>query len=340
MAREGCMKALLTQGSAWRAAIRAAEGAGLDLRDSVVVGSGSSYYISQVAAWLGRQRGVRLSAAPSCEVMLFPDVYLSDARQLVLVSRSARTTEAVRSAEAAGQRMLERVGITCTPEPSQPLYGVVDRMLLSPEGDDGGVVMLRSFSSMLAMLTTALAPDEVPTLLRLADEVDAFAMRALGFFRDVIGQQVPGRVVFLGGGSLYGVAREAALKMTEMAIEVAEPYHPLEYRHGPVAALDAGDLVVLFAQEATWSEESPLLSELSAFGGRTVGVIPWAAPDKAPWLELPSGVSATVLPMVATVAAQALALALAEAKDIDCDRPRHLRPAVEFGGGTDGAQDR
>ena len=34
--------------------------------------------------------------------------------------------------------------------------------------------------------------------------------------------------VFLGGGSLYGVAAEGALKLQEMSLAVTETYHPLD----------------------------------------------------------------------------------------------------------------
>jgi glutamine---fructose-6-phosphate transaminase (isomerizing) len=38
---------------------------------------------------------------------------------------------------------------------------------------------------------------------------------------------------FLGNGRNYGLASEASLKLKEMALTVSEPFHFLEFRHGP-----------------------------------------------------------------------------------------------------------
>ncbi len=319
------MQAFLAQGEAWRQALHSTERFGQeDLARSLLIGSGTSYYLAQVVSWIGRDLGLDISAAPSCEVMLYPDHYLRDASQLIIVSRSARTMEALRAGQEARTRGVPTTLVTCNGDSTDMVYRVADRVALSPQGDDGGAVMLRSFTSMLMILLGVLQPGKREAMQRAALEVDAFAVTALDYFRQVIGNAPPRRVVFLGGGALYAVAREAALKVTEMAVTVAESFHPLEYRHGPIATLDPGDAVVMFVQSEVWQDENPLLEVASKFGAHVIAVSTSEIMGTS-CLKLPESLASAAFPAVATVASQALAIAIAEAKDIDCDRPRHLR---------------
>ncbi len=52
------------------------------------------------------------------------------------------------------------------------------------------------------------------------------------------------RITYLGSGPLFGLASEATVKMKEMSLSVAEPYHFMEFRHGPMSLVDGEHLVV------------------------------------------------------------------------------------------------
>ncbi|HEV8253785.1 MAG TPA: tagatose-6-phosphate ketose isomerase, partial [Vicinamibacteria bacterium] len=91
--------------------------------------------------------------------------------------------------------------------------------------------------------------------------------------------------VYLGSGSRYGSAREAALKMLEMTgggvKTLAETY--LGLRHGPMSAIDDGALVVAFlsSDATTRAYEVDLLRELNRkrLGARKVIVGHDVPPD-------------------------------------------------------------
>ena len=72
------------------------------------------------------------------------------------------------------------------------------------------------------------------------------------------------RFVFLGAGPAHGIAWEAMLKMTEMAQRVAVAYHPLEFRHGPIAVAGPGAVAVLFGTDAGATMETALVRDLAA----------------------------------------------------------------------------
>src|SRR5262249_50284315 len=123
-------------------------------------------------------------------------------------------------------------------------------LVLDDRTCDRSLVMTSSFTNMLVAGHVLAALDDTDgyteTVARLAaagrqvlDRSSLLASAARADFRSV---------VFLGSGSRYGAAREAALKMLEMTDgrigALAETYMGL--RHGPMCAVHDDTLVVCF----------------------------------------------------------------------------------------------
>jgi glucosamine--fructose-6-phosphate aminotransferase (isomerizing) len=128
--------------------------------------------------------------------------------------------------------------------------------------------------------------------------------------------------VFLGAGPLYGIACEGALKLMEMSINPAQPFHPMEFRHGPVSLIDAGSLVVQLYSAGTATDEATLTAELQGKGARVIG---FGGPGDLVIGELADTPAAAlrVLP-----ALQLLGEKVALARNINTETPRHLTKVV------------
>ncbi|MDW8358916.1 hypothetical protein, partial [Thermus sp.] len=85
----------------WAQAVALAQEADWPWEGALFLGSGSSYYPGQTAAWLARRAGFGASALPSGEVLLHPEA-LGSFRSVVGVSRSGRTTELLEAVRALG----------------------------------------------------------------------------------------------------------------------------------------------------------------------------------------------------------------------------------------------
>ena len=112
--------------------------------------------------------------------------------------------------------------------------------------------------------------------------------------------------MFLGRGWTVGLANEAALKMREASGAWAESYPAMEYRHGPIS--------VAGTRSAVWplgDVEPDLLQDVAATGATIVD----------------HGLGA-IDPMAELILVQRTAVALAEARGLDPDRPRHLTRSV------------
>ncbi|MEU9364246.1 SIS domain-containing protein [Streptomyces avermitilis] len=211
--------------------------------------------------------------------------------RVVALTRSGTTTEVLALlAELRGRTRTTAV----TADPHTPVRESADEAVVLDYADERSVVQTR-------FATTAL------TLLRahLGLHTDAVVADA----RTALDTPLPAGLVectqftFLGRGWTVGLANEAGLKMREAARAWTEAYPAMEYRHGPISITTRGT--------ATWMlGEAPegLAEQVRETGGL------WVAGGLDPLAEL--------------VRAQRLAVAVAAARGLDPDRPRHLTRSV------------
>jgi tagatose-6-phosphate ketose/aldose isomerase len=112
--------------------------------------------------------------------------------------------------------------------------------------NDVGFAMTSSLTSMLLSCLLLLGP-------ATPDDGEALAVAAQNVVdvqRDIrtLAQRKKQRFVYLGSGSLQGLARESALKLLELTAGEVVTYFdsPLGFRHGPKSVLDADTLAVVY----------------------------------------------------------------------------------------------
>jgi glucosamine--fructose-6-phosphate aminotransferase (isomerizing) len=303
-----------------------------DFDEILLLGSGSSYYLAMaVADWM-RRRGRNARAVPSCEVLLDPwETRPSAARRLAIgFSRSGQSTELIlanRKLSAAGFRIL---GISCTE--GSDLLAEADAALLVSEGHEDGLVMLRSFSSML-IAAQWLFGDAADRKALLALPEAGRAMLAEGErLKALATARAYDRFVFLGSGPAYPLTLESALKIQEMAIATSEAYHSLDYRHGPKACADANTLVTLFAL-SDCDHGLALARDVKALGATLLVVGPDAAAYRtvADLAIQPGGMTDTGAALAAMLLpVQQFAFATAARRGRNPDAPVNLSRVVTF----------
>lgn len=339
---------ILSQPQAWRGTLRAFADSRSDLEGFLeragfsrvcIVGCGSTHYLAQSGATLlARRAGIAACALPSSELWLYRDAVPTERTLLIAVSRSGATTETVRAMD----RFREVNGglvLTVTCYPQSPLSQEADLALIAPDGREQSVVQTRSFTSMFLLvqaLTAVLARDEgmLERLYRLPDILEDLMAR-LGTQPRRLGTDLTiDQFFFLGGGPLYGLAKEAMLKTKEASRSLAEAYHPLEFRHGPMAVVDEQTLVVGLLSDTGLAEQRSVLEEMSGLGARTLALTEDASafsgwqPDEI--IELRSGLDEWERGPLYLPALQLLAYHRALARGLDPDRPNHLKAVVEL----------
>jgi fructoselysine-6-P-deglycase FrlB-like protein len=210
---------------------------------------------------------------------------------VLAVSRSGTTTEVVRVLERLRGRT-PTVAVSAVPD--LDVDRLADATVLLEFADEEAIVQTR-FATAVVALVRALLGEDVAALAAAADEALAEPLAADPAAVD--------HVVFLGSGAAVGLANEAALKLREAAGAWTESYPAMEYRHGPVSATTPTTLV--------W-----------ALGAIEPGVLESAERAGA------SVVATGRDPLVELVAVHRFAVALAHARGLDPNEPRHLTRAV------------
>ena len=342
------LQEILSQPEIWRASLRELQKNGsleTVLAESgsrtewLFLGCGTSFYLAEAAAasWI-HLTGQRARALPASEPLLFPDLTLarSAGLQAVIISRSGRTSEAIRAANLLSREFrVPTLGVTCAS--GSPLEEECDLTIQISAADEKSMVMTRSFTSMLLALQNLAGckiagksfPDSLEAMAaHFSRQIRALADRVEAF----VDEHTFADYVFLGQGPFYGIAREASLKVTEMTCSYSQVYHTLEFRHGPKAIVGPDTCLTFFLSANGIQAETEVLSEMKDLGGVTIAVCNHASDairrssDFVFELGLAAPELVTLGPFV--VPAQLLGFYAGIKKGLNPDHPRNLTRVV------------
>ncbi|KRV47985.1 sugar isomerase [Wenjunlia vitaminophila] len=271
-----------------------------------VVGCGTSWFMAQAYAALRETGGHGETDAFAASE--FPTGRVYD--RVLAITRSGTTTEVL---ELLGH--LRGTTRTCavTADPGTPVMGTADDVVVLDFADEESVVQTRFATTTLALLRAHLEaegamPPGVRTLAAAADDAGAAIAAPLPAAALAAEQ-----FTFLGTGWTYALALEAALKMREAAGAWTEAYPAMEYRHGPISIAGPGRVTWIFG-----TAPRGLAGEVGRVGG---SLVTDALAD-----------GDTLDPMADLVRAQRLAVAVAQARGCDPDRPANLTRSVVLDG--------
>jgi tagatose-6-phosphate ketose/aldose isomerase len=321
-------KEIAQQPETWRSTLRTMRDAGERLaRDLeragvfshdppsfLLLGAGTSDYIGRSAEGLLR-RGLRchVSTVPSTDLCLHAEDLLVPGQKYASVSfsRSGNSPESVASLRLMLERFPTSVHFVVTCDESGRMarefgqHQAASLLLLPAETNDRGLAMTSSFTNMLVAAQCLAGARDVAKVDALLQPVANAAAAVLPAAEELARREAErgfSRVCFLGSGTLYGIARESALKVLELtagrAPSLSETF--LGVRHGPLSALDPEALVVgyLSSDPERRRHELELLEEVQRKGvaRRVIAVATGERPTSGPFddllsLDVPRSVS-------------------------------------------------
>ena len=309
-----------------------------------VVACGTSYHAGLMAKY-AIERWTRLPVEIDiASEFRYRDPVLDDRTIVIGMSQSGETADTLAAIEYAQAQGAFVVSTTNVMDSS--MARVADAVLYTRAGPEIGVastktfvcqlVVMQMFALYLAQIRGSLdgatvelmaasirqLPRQVESLLEHADEIMEQARK----YKDVRD------VFFLGRGVSFPIALEGALKLKEIAYIRAEGYPAGEMKHGPIALIEEGVLVVgvatsshLHSKTLSNMEEMKaraatlfmVLTEGDSEGQRVADDVAWVPP--APEL---------ISPVTAVIPLQLFAYAISKAKGLDVDKPRNLAKTV------------
>ncbi len=302
-----------------------------DYSQVIFTGCGSTYYLSLAAAALYQElTGRAARAVPAGELLLNPQLFLREhvSHLLVAISRSGTTSETVKAVEKFKAGRHGDVLVITNYEAL--LSGLGDVSLVLTAGQEDSIAQTRSFASMFVAATAFCAHsagrqdllESLPALpqagQRLIQEYESSA-REIGANLDL------DRFYFLGSGLRYGLACEANLKMKEMTLTHSEPFHFLEFRHGPMSMVNEKAVVVGLLSQKNFTHEQAVLNEMQALSGRILSL---AETDAQVCFE--SHVPESARGVLYLPVLQLMAFYRSLGKGLNPDRPKNLTAVVQL----------
>ena len=251
------------------------------------------------------------------------------------ISQSGQSPDIVAVlAEAQQQGVLTAA---MTNMPNSPLAQVADCVVPLGAGDEKAVAATKTYTASLmavALFSVLLAGDKA----RLADleAVPKAVAKTLELGREIAGivprYRYMKHCVVIGRGFNYATAFEMALKLKELTYTIVEPYSSADFLHGPLALIDDGFPVILFAASGV------LLPELKGFverlqerGAEVVGVSDDAGilAGVQVGVKMPASLPEWLSPLTSIVAGQLFAMHLTHIKGYNPDQPRGIQKVTE-----------
>ena len=140
-------------------------------------------------------------------------------------------------------------------------------------------------------------------------------------------------VFFVGRGMDYALSMEAALKLKEVSYIFSEAYAAGELKHGPIALLQEGRLVVAtITQPQLIDKAMSNLKEVKARGARILAICrenlrEKVEPEVDELILIPDA-DKLICPLLAAIPLQLFAYCMAVQRGCDVDKPRNLAKSV------------
>ncbi len=309
-----------------------------------IVACGSSYHAALVAKYAIEQWAKLPTEVDIASEFRYRDPVVNERTLFVGVSQSGETldtSEAQREAARRGAKVLVVSNVV-----DSSMARAADGVLYTRAGPEIGVastkchlaqiVALEVLGLYLAQVQGSIPAPEINRVLNAMETLPGLVTSALeraGDVDDVAAKLTDARdFFFLGRHVGFPVALEGALKLKELAYLRAEGYPAGELKHGPIALIEPGTVVVGIAtRNPLWEKLLSNVAEVRSRGATVVLVADdgdeesAAAADHVLWVP---PTDPLLSPVVGVVPLQQLAYRLARLHGHDPDRPRNLAKTV------------
>lgn len=247
-------------------------------RKFTFLGCGSSFMLAKSAATVFSViPDTSASAVPAGDYIVNPEFWAEVAKGsiVVTISRSGRTSEMVRAVRHMKENWNCPV-ISLSMENGNDIMPMSDLDITMDWCYDHSVCQTRTVTNLYAavlLLAAAYAGDGVLTasVEKASAENARFQQENRAVLEAVA--KLPWRnVTVLADGPVCGIAEEAALAFTEIAMLTGRYFHMLDYRHGPVVISGGDTLTLMLVSPAEDDLQRDMVRDVMSHGGPVVTV--------------------------------------------------------------------
>ncbi|MCF8019227.1 L-glutamine-D-fructose-6-phosphate amidotransferase [Petrocella atlantisensis] len=309
-----------------------------------VIACGTAYYSGLIGKELIEKYARIPVIAEVASEFRYKDPILDENTLMIVVSQSGETADtlaALRMAKKAGAHVLGVVNAV-----GSSISREADDVLYTWAGPEIAVASTKAYSAQLCAmylismkislvlgklsteefreLRAALyqLPSQVEHILENANLIEAMAKKHVNMKN----------VFYIGRGLDYAVAMEGALKIKEIAYLHAEPYPAGELKHGPIALIEEGSLLMgLLGQESLFDKTVSNIKEVKARGASIMAIAMEGNKEVEQVAEDVIYIPRThwsLVPLLENIPQQLFAYYIAKNLGHDIDKPRNLAKSV------------
>lgn len=238
----------------------------------IFTGAGTSAYVGEIASsYLNEKEVSNFHAIATTDIVSNPKLYLKKDTPTLLVSfaRSGNSPESLATYDLVNQLVdnVCHIFITCNEkgklaEISKGKENIL-LLLMPEESNDKGFAMTSSFScmtlaSILIFDMENLESNEIQLNQTIKEANDILENKYKEI--DNIVEEGFKKIVYLGSGAFYGLAKESALKILELTrgkiTTLSESV--LGFRHGPKSIVDDNTVVVVYVSKDPYTRKYDL----------------------------------------------------------------------------------
>lgn len=247
----------------------------------------------------------------------------------IAISQSGKSPDLLASmeqAKEAGALTLAFVNVE-----DSPLAKLADILIPLHAGPEKSVAATKSYLATLSALVHLVSvwADDIELQNALKTLPHSLAAAWQNDWQLAVETLTPARNLFvIGRGLGFGAAQEAALKLKETCGLHAEAFSAAEVRHGPMAIINEGFPVLLFAQQdKTMTGMDDLITDFRTRNAKLM--IASETMHAADCLPVVAGAHPAIAPLLAVQSFYRMANALSIARGYNPDQPPHLRKVTE-----------
>jgi glucosamine--fructose-6-phosphate aminotransferase (isomerizing) len=252
---------------------------------------------------------------------------------VIAFSQSGETIDVIEplnSAKRRGAKIAALVNVL-----GSTIYRMSDIKALLGAGPEKAVASTKAYIAKVSMIfllaytMIGKQKEAKELLLTTATEIDRLAseksLKEIKKISKVLSKS--NHIYAIGRGLSYPVALEAALKIKEVSYIHTEGLAGGELKHGPIALIEKGTPVIVFApNDETFESIVSNATEIKSRGGLIIGIGAEKSPIYDYYIEVKDlGVASTIAQIVP---AQLLSYFITLEKKLDPDKPRNLAKSV------------
>ena len=309
-----------------------------------IIGCGTAYH----AGLLGKKYFSTLAKIPvEAEIaseFRYSDYTFEPGEMLFVISQSGETADTIAAMRMAKQAGVKTVAV-CNVIGST-IAREADEVLFTYAGPEIAVAATKSYLTQVTVLfLAALSLAEVRgtvTEERIASLITELASIPAGMEKLIDSREeiqyfasrefVAQHVFFIGRGIDCALAMEAALKLKEISYIHSEAYAAGELKHGTIALIEDGTLVIALATQGSLAAKTASnIEEVRVRGAKVLGLTNGEMPDVDAHCANVWRIDKTnelLAPFLAIIPLQLFAYYMAVQKGCSVDKPRNLAKSV------------